>query len=170
MVSLQEKAQSVLWYHETKSPVSVQRKFRNEYRRDPLNVKTIKGWYKKFIETESVADRTRSGRPSVSDASVDAVHDAFQHSPRKSVCCASNELQMPRSTVHKVLHKRLHLHAYKLQVVQELKPNDKPQRAAFATEILNRIDEDNDYLKHIVFSDEATFHTCGKVNRHNVRI
>ena len=85
MVSLQEKAQCVLWYHETKSPVSVQRKFRNEYRRDPPNVKTIKDWYKKFIETGSVADRTRSGRPSVSDASVDAVHDTFQHSPRKSV-------------------------------------------------------------------------------------
>ena len=170
MVSLQEKAQCVLWYHETKSPVAVQRKFRNEYRRDPPDVKRIKDWYKKFTETGSVEDRKRSGRPSVSDASVDAVRDAFQRSPRKSVRRASIELRMPRSTVHKVLHKRLRLRAYKVQLVQELKPHDRPQREAFATEILSRIDEDNDYLKHVVFSDEATFHTCGKVNRHNVRI
>ena len=68
MVSLQEKAQCVLWYHETKSPVAVQRKFRNEYRRDPPDVKSIKDWYKKFTETGSVQDRKRSGRPSVSDA------------------------------------------------------------------------------------------------------
>ena len=106
----------------------------------------------------------------MSAASVDSVRDAFQRSPRKSVRRTSLELRMPRSTVHKVLHTRLRLHAYKLQLVQELKPNDRPQREAFATEILSRIDEDNDYLKHVVFSDEATFHTCGKVNRHNVRI
>jgi len=31
MASMKEKAQFVLWYHETKSPASVQRKFRNEY-------------------------------------------------------------------------------------------------------------------------------------------
>ena len=53
--------------------------------------------------------------------------------------------------MHKVLHKRLPLHAYKVQLVSELKPHDRPQREAFATEILSRIDEDNDYLKHVVF-------------------
>ena len=68
----------MLWYHETKSPVAVQRKFRNEYRRDPPDVKRIKDWYKKFTETGSVEDRKRSGRPSVSDASVDAVRDAWR--------------------------------------------------------------------------------------------
>jgi hypothetical protein len=42
--------------------------------------------------------------------------------------------------------------------------------AAFATEMLQRIGEDNDYLTRVCFSDEATFHTSGKVNRHIVRI
>ena len=30
--------------------------------------------------------------------------------------------------------------------------------------------EDDTFLSHLIFSDEATFHLSGKVNRHNVRI
>ncbi|PNF29502.1 hypothetical protein B7P43_G04571 [Cryptotermes secundus] len=54
--------------------------------------------------------------------------------------------------------------------VQALEPGDHLRRAAFATEMLQRIDEDNDYLMPVCFSDGATFHTSGKVNSHNVRI
>ena len=37
----------------------------------------------------------------------------------------SSELAIPRSTVHKVLHKRLWLHGYKLQIVQVLENASK---------------------------------------------
>jgi len=30
--------------------------------------------------------------------------------------------------------------------------------------MLQRIEDDNDYLNSVVFSDEATFHVSGKVN------
>jgi hypothetical protein len=33
MASMKEKAQCVFWYHETKSPLTVQRNFRREYGR-----------------------------------------------------------------------------------------------------------------------------------------
>ena len=36
--------------------------------------------------------------------------------------------------------------------------------------MLDKIDNDPDFSKNIIFSDEATFHTSGHVNRHNVRI
>ena len=62
----------------------MQRKFRNEYGRPPPDVKRIKAWYSKFVETGSVGDLHRSGRPSVSDETVDAVREAFQSSPGKS--------------------------------------------------------------------------------------
>jgi hypothetical protein len=38
------------------------------------------------------------------------------------------------------------------------------------TDKLNRLKEDNLFLDKIVFSDEATFHLSGKVNRHNLII
>ena len=45
-----------------------------------------------------------------------------------------------------------------------------PARVAFATKLLDEIATDDQYLKKICFSDEATFHLYGAVNRHNVRI
>ena len=120
MLTIQQKAQCVLWYNELKSPTAVQRKFRNEFGQDPPHTNSIKRWFKNFMETGSILDRKRSGRPSIDEETVDAVRVAFHRSPRKSIRVASNELAIPRSTVHKVLHKRLRLHAYKLQIVQAL--------------------------------------------------
>ena len=57
-----------------------------------------------------------------------------------------------------------------MQILQELKPNDGPKCKAFALEMLSRIEDDEDYLKKVMFTDEACFHVSGKVNRHNVRI
>ena len=74
------------------------------------------------METGSILDRKKSGRPSIDEETVNAMCVAFHRSPRKSILVASNELAIPRSTVHKVLHKRL---AYKLQIVQALKPDDQ---------------------------------------------
>jgi len=63
MASMKEKAQCVLWYHETKSLVTVQQEFRNEYGRPPPDLKSIRAWYSKFVETVIVGDLNRSGRP-----------------------------------------------------------------------------------------------------------
>jgi len=104
MASMKRKAQCVLWCHETKSRVSVQRKFRNESGRPPPDVKSIEGSYSKFVETDSVGDLNRSGGPSVSDETVD-VREAFQRTPGKSTRRASNELRVPQCTVVKILHK-----------------------------------------------------------------
>ena len=122
------------------------------------------------METGSILDRKRSGRPSIDEETVDAVRIAFHCNPRKSICVASNEFAIPSSTVHKVLYKQLQLHAYKLQIVQVPKLDDHPCQAAFAEKILQCIDDDNDYLNSVVFSNEATFHVSGNVNKHNIRI
>ena len=60
--------------------------------------------------------------------------------------------------------------AYKVQIVQALEPDDLLCRAAFAEEILQRIDDDNDYLYSVVFCDKAIFHVSEKVNKHNIQI
>ena len=65
------------------------------------------------METEIILDCKKTGRPSINEETVDAVRVAFYRSPRKSSHVAFDELAIPRSTVHKVLHKRLWLHDYK---------------------------------------------------------
>jgi hypothetical protein len=95
---------------------------------------------------------------------------ASHGSPRKSTRRASHELLIPQSTVVNILRKRLRLCAYEVQLAQALEPDDHPRRANSATEILQRIDEASDCLRCVCSSDEAAFHTSGKLNRHDIRI
>jgi hypothetical protein len=153
-----------------KFPVTVQRKFRQEYGQDPPERHSIVAWHKELLETGSVLRREGSGNRAVAPDRVEVIHEAFQRSPRKSIRRASRELRIPRSTVHDAVHKRLRFRAYKIQVVQKLRENDKPVRHTFALQMLSRLDDDVAFMKHVVFSHEGTFHVSGKVNRHSCRI
>ena len=88
----------------------------------------------------------------------------------KSIHTVAKQLELPRSTVHKVLHNNLRLYAYKVQMLQALQPNDMPRRKEFAVNMLQRISEDEAFFKRVCFSDEKTSHVSGKLNKHNVRI
>ena len=57
MLTIQQKAQCVFWYHKLKSSTAVQRKFRNEFGQDPPHTNSIKRWFKNFMETGSILDR-----------------------------------------------------------------------------------------------------------------
>jgi hypothetical protein len=80
------------------------------------------------------------------------------------------ELGIPRATGHRVVHMRLKLYVCKVQIVREIKINDKPLREQFVFDLLERINQDGLFLRNVVFSDEATIHLFGKVNRHNCRM
>ena len=122
------------------------------------------------METGTVFDTRRSGRPRTSEENIERVRQAFQRSPMKSIRTAARQLELPRSTVHKVLHKNLRLYAYKVQMLQALQPIDMPRQREFAVNMLQQISENEAFLKRVCFSDEATFHVSGKLNKHNVRI
>jgi hypothetical protein len=57
-----------------------------------------------------------------------------------------------------------------MQIVQALKPGDKPRRFQFAKDVLLKVEADENYLRRWIFSDEAMFHVSGRLNRHNYRI
>lgn len=160
----------MLWLAELQSVTSVQRRFRTRYGRQPPTRKSIRFWDNKLRTTGSLVRIKSPGKPRTSAENVNRIREAFQRSPRKSVRAASLQLQIPRSTVHDVLHKRLRLRAYKIQMLHALKANDKVARSDFASEMLQRVDASPDYLQQVCFSDEATFHVSGVVNRHNCRI
>ena len=80
---MQEKAQCVLCFHETKSHITVQRKLVSCYGYRAPDVKSIKRWYERFNETGSFHDLSRSVRSSLSEATVNHVRQAFQRSPSK---------------------------------------------------------------------------------------
>ena len=120
MTTPQEKAQCVSWFIETKSDVQTQRNYRSKYGRDPPSRPSIRLWHKKFMETGTVFDTRRSGQPRTSEEIIERVRQAFQRSPMKSIRTAARQLELPRSTVHKVLHKNLRLYAQKTNVTGTL--------------------------------------------------
>jgi transposase-like protein len=117
MASPQEKAQCVLWYAESKSVVTVQRKFRRVYRKYAPTDKSIRKWFQQFQETGSVLKAHSPSRPCTSQDDTERIRVAFQRSPKRSVRHVSCKLQIPKITVHDVLQRRLKLRAYKLQLV-----------------------------------------------------
>ena len=120
MTTPQEKAQCVSWFIETKSDVQTQQNYRSKYGRDPPSLPSICLWHKKFMETGTVFNTRRSERPRTCKENIESVRQAFQRSPMKSIRTATRQLELPRSTVHKVLHKNLRLYAYKVQMLQAL--------------------------------------------------
>jgi hypothetical protein len=58
---------------------------------------------------------------------------------------------------------------YRLQLLPALTPADHVASSNFSIEMLVAHDDDEDFLR-LVFSNKATFHLSGKVNRHNVHI
>ena len=78
------------------------------------------------METGSVLQRKGPGRPQIAEQKIESVRMAYIKNPTKSICGASMQLQILHSTIHKVLHRNLQLYAYKVQLLQALKPQDKP--------------------------------------------
>ena len=102
----QEKAPCVPWFIETKSVIQAQRNFTRKYGRKPPARSTIRAWHEKCMETGSVLHRKGAGRPQISKE-IESVRVAYTRSPRKSIRRASTQLQIPRSIIHKVLHRNL---------------------------------------------------------------
>lgn len=171
----QQKAFCVLSLAEHKSIIRVQRLFRRQYNLRPREAVptyvSIMKWDRQLRETGSLLSNAgKHSKRKVSDENVERIREAFQRSPRKSIRRASVQLNIPPTTVHTVLHKRLRLRAYKLQLHQMITPNDRLERKRFAETMLDKVDDDDSFLTRVCFSDEATFHVSGKVNRHNCRI
>ncbi|GFW75300.1 transposable element tc3 transposase [Trichonephila clavipes] len=87
-----------------------------------------------------------------------------------SIRCVAEALDLPRSTVQKIMRKILRYYPYKLQLVQELLPHDFETRHLFSLQFLTRLEVDPEWPWNILRTDEAHFHLDGSVNTHNCRI
>jgi hypothetical protein len=72
--------------------------------------------------------------------------------------------------MQRILTKDLHLHAYKIQLTQEVKPTDHVQHREFVNWVLENQKVDGIFSKKIIFSDEAHFQLDGYMNTQNCRI
>lgn len=149
------------------------RKIRAAFPRNQAPSETaVRNLIAKFEAHGTVADNrpkqyARSGR---SDANIAAVQQSVENEPGTSTRRRSQQLGITRGTLRNILHKDLHLHAYKVQLVQELKPADHCLRRTFVNWLFEKLNENNAFFNKIIFSDEAHFQLGGYVNKQNCRI
>jgi transposase len=106
MFTDQQKAKCLLWYKLYEAVAAVRRKFRNCYHvhyHQTSGENSIFRWSEKFKETGSVKNKRRSGRPSVPNADQVCVREAFENTLTLSTRRASLQLDMPHSTVYKII-------------------------------------------------------------------
>jgi len=126
--------------------------------RKPPTKQTIANLVKKLETTESILDIHAGGKPPKSDQTVADVKQRLQ-SPKKSLRKLSQETGLSYSTCQRAA-KKAKLKAYRVTVVQELKPLDTQKRMAYCEWFMNLFGEDNITW----YSDEAWFHLSGYVN------
>jgi hypothetical protein len=83
MATVQERTLCVGWLFETKSVTQTQRNYRTQFNKQPPSDYAIRDWQRRFLETGSIHDRKRSGRPGVSDECVETIRASFVRSPTK---------------------------------------------------------------------------------------
>ncbi|GFW48707.1 uncharacterized protein TNCV_4242881 [Trichonephila clavipes] len=104
------------------------------------------------------------------EEAIATVKRSIEEDLNESIRHRAQELDLCPSTLWKILRKDLGLRAYKIQLVQELQPNDHQARRRFVEWAQNEIAVVPDFHKRIFFSDEAHFWLNGYVNKQNCRI
>jgi hypothetical protein len=139
--SVKEKVYCVLEHAKTSSVTVVQRHFRTKFAKEAPYRHNIRRLVKQFEEMGCLCKgKRRKGK----------------------------KLNVPQATVWRMLRKHLQFKPYKFQMVQALKPTDRPKRRQFCVDLQERLEVDG-FEDRLVFTDEATFHLCGKVSSHNLR-
>ena len=67
------------------------------------------------------------------------------------------------------MRKDLGLHAFKIKLTQELKPFDHLKRRNFSNGALEKLEENEEFHRKIIFSDEAHFWLNDFVNKQIMR-
>ena len=95
-------------------------------------------WCRKIQEGDFVCDDKGSEQPGMSEEKVEQVREGLQHSPSKSTWRPSQELNIPHTTVWKILRQCLRVKPYR--ILQAIAAADKELRTAFCNEIQERME------------------------------
>jgi transposase len=163
------------FYKNGDSATAAQREFRRHYNlgrhaRVPTS-HAINTWVKNFEETGSALKKKPPGghRTQRTPENIEAVRASIGRSPQRSARKHASALNLNRTTIRRILHSDLKFHPYKIQVVQELKPLDYVARQRFCEQMIEKINDDPDFVDNFFMSDEAHFHISGYVNKQNCR-
>ena len=138
--------------------------------REPITKSTVSKTLQRFHETGGVKDRPKSERPvSVTNEenSLNLMLDVVENPINSTQQRALNH-NISRYSIQKIT-KREKFKPYKIHLLQELSEDDFDRRIQFCKIIMDKLNQNVNFVNHILFSDESTFCLNGHVNRHNCR-
>lgn len=118
------------------SIVTAQRLYRAEYHtRNAPSENSIRRWIHMFENTGTTIQIPSSSRSRTvrDEETIEEVRRPVLQNPSLSVRKRVQQLNIKKSSLHVILTKDLHLKAYKIQLVQELKDVDFVSRVNFAS-------------------------------------
>lgn len=102
----------------------------------------------------------------VNNPQMIAVLAMVHQDPQISLRQIQRELGVPKSTASRYL-KKLKYHPYHMSLNQALSVEDYERRLIFCQWVTQQVNNDDNFFKYVMFSDEATFQSTGVLNRHN---
>lgn len=121
----------------------------------------------RFTNTGTVSYKKRNRAKYVlTEENQFLVLGCVEENPSSSVREISRLTDLSKSSVYRIL--KMHkYHPYSIQLHQELFERDFEKRLYFCRWALEKINLEENFFGKVLFSDEATFHKNGFVNRHN---
>ena len=166
--SIQQRIWIIKHKYLLKFPISIQRSWKTEFKTEPPTSKTIKFLFDKWERTGSVQNEQSPGRPKTitTTETKEIVKKHFEEKPTTSSRRGSIELGIKRTSLMRIL-KDLKMKPYIPRLVQALNEDDFDRRVEFCEIMLQHLSDDETLIHRVIWSDEATFHLKGQVNRHN---
>lgn len=90
----------------------------------------------------------------------------FNAHPTNSLQDAERDVGVSRKSIHRILQQNK-WHPYKFQRVQHLRETDFEARVQFCEWFLLKSQEDENFTRHVIWTDESKFGKNGLFNRHN---
>ena len=158
------KIKVIEWWFETKSIVTIKRRLQNVFRLAPHQLpsrSTARYIVNKFIGSGELTNprATRTGRPQTArhGRNVQIVEESVKDNPKQSCERRSQELSIPRSSLHRILTKDLSLTPYIVPVKQALSAPDTVARKEMCGWFMSMLEEDRRWIDQVWFSDESHF-------------
>jgi hypothetical protein len=134
----EQKTQTVEWFLQTNSIVTVQRRFKNQYKSKEAPARNmVKTLVEQFHATWNMAGKKRGGSKSSvhTPNNVGTIHASVASSPaRKSVREFASENEVSPSTAWRILRTDLCMHLYKIHIFQSLTTVCQEKSTGFAEE------------------------------------
>ena len=106
-------------------------------------------------------DKPRSGRPNERGDYAEDINTSVEEDPKQSIRRRSDEMNIPQTTLHRVLTKDLGYKSWKPTKVQFLSQVDHEDRVNFCRAILQKYDIPQ-RKRRLFFTDECAVYAEGK--------